>query len=185
MTSAPTLMINLSKIKNYEPGLLDNGVCLNWRIQSPLGSYTSTGLAADYKSRGIDQLSETGWPTDSDIEFQRNLFYLIHILGEVDSFVNKHQVDTAHNQELLNYFKIVLPNDTALHKQVEIDQEKILEMQLSITEYRNSIIRILSNLNYTKPFNELQSDLRSICQDYNFGDSDTAISYKKYLLEKL
>jgi hypothetical protein len=188
MSSRPTVMVKLSAMPNYSNGLIDNSVCLGWRVNSPLGSYSSSGLAGDYKPRGIDRLSETSVPTFEDLELQKNLFFISKLLDDTDSFIDRQlelHVDRQHTTEMLNYFKITLPNDIQLHSMIEQDHSNMQQLETTIRECKNILIRLLSLLDYTASHSQVCAELTATIDSTAFSLTDSHLTYKQYILDRL
>lgn len=190
LSSRHLILIRISDLKNYQPGLLDNTVCLGWSVVAPLGSELANGLAGTFRTRSVDLLSNHNRPAIStDLELQKNLFLIKKLLSATDGYIQSvldTNVDLLHNQAMLDYFKIILPNDTQLIESVKVDQSLVLTLQNEILDCKNDLVKLLSNIDFSVDYETASTAVRNSINAYNF-DSSYGIKeeFKQYILEKL
>lgn len=173
MSSRSSLLVTLSDLPGYTPKLIDNSVCTNWGILSPLGSNTYNGLAAEYKIRTIDALKETNIALSQDEEhLVKNIYLINYILDQTDGFIEQalNGVDHRHNAALIDFFKIILPQDKTIVEMVKFDQSLVTALENDIKNCKDYIIRMLSNIDFSKEHDavleKIKTTLRNLTQ-YN------------------
>jgi len=181
LSSNNLLLLKLSDISNYGPGMLDNQVCLDWGISSPHGLLMNDGRAGNYFTKKHDQLVPSAVPTTvQDLELQKNLFYILGILDVADNFINDHinQVpDVSYYNDLLDFFKIIMPGDTDLIRVVQLDQTPQLSLTENIKNLKNIIVELLSDLDYNKNYETVRNDLHTTI--FNIVSGEDSVEFEK------
>ena len=168
MSSQHLILLDLSLVKGYSLGLLDNSVCLNWGLHSPVGAEMITGWGLNYSPGIFSKLvNHCDTVNESELEFQKNLLFLVNVLNKIDAFIDQEytKYDLNGYQELIEFFKITMPQDQLIIDTMCIEKN----IKENVIEYRNNVIRHLSNINYVKTHNEVIKQSEFNFPFYNNG----------------
>ena len=186
LSSKNLRLLNLSKVPEYTPGLVDNSVCLNWGFDSYRAfDKMGAGFASTYKDpKTITLKNHNVLPSVPHFDFQKNLFLIIELLAKSDAFIRERtsdQVDIDHYKELHNFCKITLPNDMNLPNIIDVDYNSMLGLKNKIENCKNEIIRLLVELDYSTSHDAVVTALRAAIAGLA-EQSSIDLDYKKYML---
>lgn len=157
LSSRHLITAKISSVKNYEPTLIDNSVALDWGLKTPYGGpYTFTGNGGFWQIRRSDDLYN--WKnkiTEYDLNLQKNIFLVIALLNSADDFV-RHELDrvddSGHYNHLLEFVKIVMPEDNNVVDLISVDLNTIQQLKARIKNCKQDLIRMLSAITLTQDY---------------------------------
>lgn len=156
MPSRPTIIVRLHKITNYQFGMLDNSVCLNWKVHTPAGQWTMPGYTTDYKFRYGEQLVETTAPSDADIQFQLIVLFLKKVLLSTDEHILHTKLDYTDCRSIdaiKEFCQLLLPTDTNIQTLLDDELKLIKSLEDKITAMKRIVVTALSEINYNNDAN--------------------------------
>ena len=182
--------MDLSRTMNYKPPLVDNSVCLSWFFRNVTASsksglgFTGAWLAAR-RSFIEDGKSE---PSDADLDIQRKIFVISHVLDAMDEFDSIVQgnveQDLYHNVGLADFCRQVMPEDEAVQQLIVKDQQiiKASHPQLSLAEKcRQGLLQILSGCDHASTSDHL---IAEIVQEIDIRH-DLDLQWRERMIESL
>ena len=187
LSSKQLVTTKISAINNYTEKLLDNSVCLNWSIQSPIGQHSVMGLAGDFKTRGGDALVENVAPVQHDFEIQKNIMFLQRLLSDINYFFNKELDDhynTQHIDSLRKFLTVIVPADLEILKIVDVEQNLIEQYRQQIINIKSNIIQSLSTIDYNQNFNVVYQQIVNAIDSVN-STNDIHTKFKTFITGKL
>lgn len=176
LASRHTMILNLSEIKNYKPGLIDNSVCLTWSLANlvpRMGNGSMSTFRTEFNTERL--ISKTQLPQLNDIEFQKNVFYLLDILNLIDLYIDQQtkyfKDDYEYFDELENYFSACLDHDSSAIDLVKTDRLLNWETHAKILNIKKQMIGILSQCDYNNTHEQVKQDLDIVNQvQSRFGE---------------
>jgi hypothetical protein len=190
MASRTAILIPISDVPGYEVGLIDNSVCTNWGINSPMGSNPFNGLAAEYKVRStFDSLKETKIIIDhQEQEFIKNIYLLSYLLTHTNGFIERNiatHVDHRHNNALIDFFKITMPQDTGIIDLVKFDKSLLVSLETDIRNCKPFIIKMLSDINWSLDHTIVIATIQDALKSLPYYSSSTQQRFANFIKSTL
>lgn len=183
MPSKNLVSIRLDLMPNYQADMLDNSVCLAWTYISDQ-DVVSSGInhTAIFNLPQRVKLMEISAAPDALIDLQRSLMLILRLLDDCAGYMDNltKRIDLEHNKEFIKFCRMVCPEDSQLIDIVSQDQ---LALEQYLAEHRNSLVRLLSGVDYSRSYADVERQIRD--KAVEIVGQNLPVTYANWLVSNL
>lgn len=146
---------------------IDNRDCITWGGTAELTNILELEANTSLYEASLIK-TESILPTNTDLELQEKMFFIMNILTKLDNLFKKireHEIDiknpvrNGYNQ-LKKYFEIICPNDKNIVNFINEESRQSQTKSLELDTYWNRILLFFYNVNFRN--NSIESILNAL-----------------------